>query len=429
MREPRLLRLGVNEGVLARFVRKSFLDRKAAAVWMIVSVAAGTAVAASLLTISFEISGKVASELRAFGANIVIDPKVEGLAGLAEQPRTLREADLVKVKTIFWRHNILGLAPFLTTRGVVRGPGGREAVVAVVGTWYERELPLPGEAGTFRAGVKTVAPWWTIEGEWPEAAGEVLLGVALARKLGAERGATVSIDGRPFTVSGQLETGGEEDDEIVMDLGELQKLRGLEGQVSKVLVSALTAPMDDFAAKDPAAMSPAELEKWYCTAYVTSIARQLEAVFAGASARPIWRIADTEGRLLEKLGLLIHFLVLAALAAAVLGVATTFAMSLLRRAGEIALMKAMGAGRSKLLPIFLLEGLLVGLLGGVAGSAAAVLLAGYIGRHVFQSGFDQRAALLPVAVGCAILVSLAGTVLPVVRVMRLKPAEVLRGGA
>lgn len=418
----------MNRIVLLRVMRKSFLNRKRAAVLRVISVAAGTAVAASLLAISLDISGKVSAELRAFGANIVIDPKVEGLAGVIEEKRTLREEDLAKAKTIFWRHNIRGLTPFLFARGDVAAAGARSRV-DIVGTWYEKYLPLPGEAGTFRAGVKTVAPWWTIEGAWPDTGGEVLVGVSLAEKIGMSRGETLLLDGRVFRVAGLLATGGAEDDRIVMDLTELQEIRGQAGEISKVLVSALATPMDDFAARDPETMSPAEKEKWYCTAYVTSIARQLEGVFEGSSARPIWPIAATEGRLLERLQLLIYFLALAALAASVLGVSAAWVTSLLHRAGEIALMKAVGGARSEIMAFFLAEGLAVGLAGGLLGFAASLFISSYIGLQVFESGFAQRAALLPVAVGCAVLVSLAGTFLPVLRAVRARPAGALRGGA
>ena len=80
-----------------------------------------------------------------------------------------------------------------------------------------------------------------------------------------------------------------------------QSLLQQEGKVSRVLVSALTVPMDDFGKKDPALMSKDEFEKWYCTAYVTSVAKNVQEVMAGSRAKPIWQIASAEGALLKKL--------------------------------------------------------------------------------------------------------------------------------
>ena len=77
--------------MLLKIIRKSFLNQKKAMALMIVSVAVGTALAASLINISLEIGGKVSKELRTFGANILIEPKVEGLADISGQKRYLRE--------------------------------------------------------------------------------------------------------------------------------------------------------------------------------------------------------------------------------------------------------------------------------------------------------------------------------------------------
>src|SRR5574337_605741 len=137
--------------MLLTIIKQSFLNQKKAMAVMIVSVAVGTALAASLLSLSFDISSKVSKELRSFGANIVIQPKISGLAGIGGQKRYLREEDLPKAKTIFWRHNILGIAPFLTVRD--------DALDAVVlGTWHRKLLPLPGEKKGFETGAAVVMP-------------------------------------------------------------------------------------------------------------------------------------------------------------------------------------------------------------------------------------------------------------------------------
>src|SRR5512134_2323001 len=99
--------------MLLNIIRRSFSNQKKAMALMIVSIAVGTALAASLITLSFEIEGKVSKELRSFGANIIVEPKVEGLADISGQKRYLRSEDIIKTKTIFWRHNIIGIAPFL----------------------------------------------------------------------------------------------------------------------------------------------------------------------------------------------------------------------------------------------------------------------------------------------------------------------------
>jgi putative ABC transport system permease protein len=373
-----------------------------------------------------EISEKVSKELRAFGANIIIEPKVEGLADISGQKRYLREADIVKAKTIFWRHNILGIAPFLKTDAKLKFKGYSEQV-DVIGTWYEKELPLPGETRNFLAGSKTVSPWWNLEGQWPASDKGIVIGTSLSSRLGVKRGDSITLDGRDFTVTGILETGGKEDNQVFMELRSLQEFKDMKGRVSHVLVSALSKPMDEFAYKDPEEMTQAEYEKWYCTGYITSIARQLEEVFKGSSARPIWQVAETEGKILKRLRSLIYLLSFIALVASALGVSTTMVMSLLRRIQEIGLMKAIGADSRNIIVIFLSEGVVVGLIGGLCGYVLSIIAARYIGMEVFNTGFEHRSMLLPIAIGSAILISIGGTLLPIKRALRIRPGVVLRG--
>ncbi len=412
--------------MLLKLIKNSFRNQKKSMALMIVSVAAGTAVAASLITLSLEINGKIADELRSFGANIVIEPKIEGVAYLAGQKRYLAQDDLIKTKTIFWRHNIVGITPVLETRARAT-VGGVSEDIDLIGTWYRRELPLPGEGKTFTAGAVTTAPWWALQGRWPERADGVVAGVSAAGRLGIRIGDRISIDGAQIEVLGTIETGGVEDQRLFMELEPLQHLKGLEGKISKVEASALTTPMDDFAYRDPRTMSKPEYEKWYCTGYVTSIAKQLEEVFPGSRAKPVWQVAETEGMVLRRLTLLIYFLCLISLLASALGVSTTMIMSMLRRREEIALMKALGADNLAVTRIFLAEGSVIGVAGGVVGYACSLGAVQYIALTVFSTGFEHRMLLLAAAVGSAVLISLLGTLFPIRRALRVKPAVILKG--
>jgi putative ABC transport system permease protein len=411
--------------MLFGLLKQSFTNQKRAMALMIVSVAIGTAISASLVPISLDIKGKVSKELRSFGANIVVEPSVEGLADLTGQKRYLSEDDLIKAKTIFWRHNIIGLAPFLESETeVVHGETKRRAVS--VGAWFEKELPLPGETAKFRAGVNTVSPWWEVRGEQPRGR-DVLLGVSLAGELGASEGDKIAINGRKYLVSGTLSTGGDEDMRVFMDLHEMQLLLGRRGAVSRVLVSALTTPMDDFAYKDPDTMTRAEYEKWYCTGYVTSIAKQLEEVFGGSRAKPIWQVAETEGNVLERLSVLVYLLTASSLVAAALGMSTTMAASVLRRLEEIGLMKAMGADSTRIIFIFLSEAFIIGVAGGLLGYLSSLGFSYYIGLKVFSIAIAERGLLLPVALLSALIIAALGSLLPIRRALRVKPAVVLKG--
>ena len=409
--------------MLFSILKRSFLNQKKAMAVMIVSVAIGTAIAASLLALSFDITSKVSKELRSFGANIVVLPKVTGLAGVSGQKRYLREADIPKAKIIFWKHNILGLAPQLTARDERQG-------VAVLGTWYQRTIAVPGEKKGFETGAASVMPWWSIDGSWPAGPDELLVGAGLSERKGIVTGEQVIVAGRPMRITGVLTTGGKEDDMFVGELATVQQLFGLPGKVSQVYVSALTTPMDEFAYQDPGTMTPKEYEKWYCTGYVTSIAKQLEEgkIFAGATARPIWPVAETEGRVLNRLELLIGLLTAVSLLAAALGISTTMIMSLLKRTEEVALMKGLGANTLQTVTIFLTEALLIGLAGGVVGYLLSLGISGYLGYQVFGTALEQKGVLLPISLGVSELICVLGVYLPIRRALRIRPAIVLKGG-
>jgi len=185
--------------------------------------------------------------------------------------------------------------------------------------------------------------------------------------------------------------------------------------------------MDEFAYKDPVGMSKAEYEKWYCTGYVTSIAKQVEEVFGGSAAKPIWQVAETEGKVLDRLNMLIYLLCGIVLFASSIGVSTTMVMSLLRRIEEIGLLKAIGADRSKIITVFLSEGVIIGLVGGFLGYLLSMLVSKYIGAMVFQSGLEQSGILFFIAIGSAVFIALLGTFLPIRRALRIRPGIVLKG--
>ncbi len=407
--------------VIINFLRK---EKKAVTV-IFFSTVAGTAVIATMLSLSFEIEDKVKRELRSFGANIIVEPEVKGLMSLAGQPHYLMESDIPRVKTIFWRHNIIGIAPFLeaTLDGNINGKAYK---FNGLGTWFDKELPVPGEKGFMKTGVFTVVSWWYVDGRLPLKR-ECLFGSALAGRLGLKIGDTVTFGKEVFTITGILSTGSREDDFIVMSLEEMQRIKGLAGRVSYIWISALTTPMDEFAYKDPSKMTPAEYEKWYCTGYVTSIAKQIEEVIRGSSARPVWRVAEAEGNILRKLKLAVYLLSLITLLASAMGLSAALMSSFLKRSREIGLMKALGGGGLKI-SLLLLSGVAaVTVLASLGGFLLSLFLSDIIGKEVFGTGLENRVLLLPIALLIGIFMTIAGAFLPLRRSLSLKPAIVLKG--
>ena len=199
------------------------------------------------------------------------------------------------------------------------------------------------------------------------------------------------------------------------------------GQFRRLLVSALTKPEDEFARRDPATMTPAEYDRWYCTPYISSIAHQVQEVLPGVEARPIRRVAESEGRILTRVGGLMWLVTLAALVAAALAVGATAATTVLERRVEVGLMKALGAANWLVGAFFLAEQMLLALAGGGLGYVLGLGLARLLGESVFGIPPTSRLVLLPVVLALASLVALFGSLVPLRRATRLDPAPILRG--
>jgi high-affinity Fe2+/Pb2+ permease len=98
------------------------------------------------------------------------------------------------------------------------------------------------------------------------------------------------------------------------------------------------------------ALTTAEYDVWYCTAYVSSIAHQIEEAIVNASARPIWQVAASEGAVISKIQLLMAVVSVAAFVSAAMGVSSVLNASVMERTREIGLMKALGAAEWGSLP-------------------------------------------------------------------------------
>jgi putative ABC transport system permease protein len=409
--------------VLIRILKNSFLKRPKAIFLIFLSIAMGSAVATAFLGIAGEISHKMALELRSYGANILVEPSA------AEGGGFLREEDLPKIKTVFWKYNITGFTPYLF--GIAEfSAGARKERGVVSGTWFTKQLEIPGEDLSVQ-GIKGIAPWWEVQGRWPEDADEAIIGAALAKRLNISSGSDVTTSvrggGQKFRVVGVVTTGGYEEEQLFAPLVTVQSLLQQQGKVSRVQVSALTVPMDDFGKKDPATMTKDEYEKWYCTAYVTSVAKNVEEVMAGSRAKPIWQIASAEGALLKKLNSVMLLLTVLALGASATAVSTSLMASMAERSPEIALMKAIGADRFQISSIFIGETLIISLAGGVSGYLLGGQLAELISRTVFNSTIASPLWLFPTAIISAFVVAIAGSIVPLRRALLIEPVTVLKG--
>lgn len=179
---------------------------------------------------------------------------------------------------------------------------------------------------------------------------------------------------------------------------------------------------------DSSSLTPREFETWYCTAYVSAIAYQIEEALPGVKAEPIRRVARSEGVILGKIRYLVLLLAAAALASSALGVAGLMSNQVLERGREIGLLKAIGAGDGAVVLLFLVEAGFTGLVGGALGYGTGLGLAWVIGRQVFGAPLALKVPVIPLVLIISVGVTLAGSLSAVRAIARLRPAEVLHGG-
>lgn len=414
------------------------LRRKALAV-LTVFLAAG--LISALLAVSIDVGDKMSRELKSYGANILIEPASQAIlpaiSGESGNPLDgqdfLDEAELPAIKDIFWRNNIVGFAPLLSGEVTV----GNDRI-SVLGTFFFQPVNVPDEED-YRTGQQAISPYWQVSGQWPtepptQGKLQALAGAALARHYGWKPGDTLQLHGpsgeRTVTLSGILASGSDEDNQLVMPLAIVQDLLGLQGKVQAIRVSALTVPENALsrrARENLDALNAEEYDLWYCTAYVSSIAHQLEEAISGSVVRPIWQVAASEGVIIDKIQLLLGVVTAAALLAAAMGIASLMTSTIMERAKEIGLMKALGARQWQILLLFYLEAALSGVLGGLAGCLAGWGLARAIGLMLFGAPLDFAWVVVPCVLVVAVLIALIGTWFPARRIARLYPVEVLYG--
>jgi len=392
-------------------------------------------VATAVATIAIDVGDKVNHELRSVGANIIVTPAADGfpisIGGVDFRPAGagayLEESSLPAMKRIFWRNSIVAFAPF-----VYLPVQAQNRHFVLIGTWFEKTLSIsPTES--FRTGIRQLHPTWKVEGNWPAAddADGCVVGSQLAQALGLKIGQKLPIQTktgfREFKIRGILESGGIEDQEALAPLESVQEMAGLRGKVRRVEVSAVTKPEDALARIPPARMTPDQFERWSCSNYASTVAYQIQQAIPGSSARPVYRVSETEGKILNRVGLLISLLAAAALITAALAVSSMMLANVLERRSEIGLFRALGAADARVATIFLTEASLVGLAGGALGYLLGSMLAEKLARAIFGSPIGIHWVLLPAALALALAVTLIGSALPLRRGFKMSTAMALRG--
>jgi putative ABC transport system permease protein len=357
--------------VFWRFVLSAVKFRRRRLLLAFTGLAVAATLATTLLSLYSDIDRKMRREFRGYGANLIIAP--------APNSQTVPlEAAAVAER--------LGAAaaPFIYTVGRI----GEERVV-VTGVEFQRAGPL--------------TTYWQVTGARTAGAGECLAGTALAAHFHLSVGQSVPLATGACIVRGIVNTGGPEDNRLMVPFERAAADAGFQNAASLVEVRADGRRVLEIRA---------------------AIARAVPQ----ADVRILHAVAETEASVVLKVKSAVFFLALVIFGITTLCVTGNFSALVIERSKEIGVLKAIGAAESKIASLFLSESLVLALVSTLAGYILGLAIAYGIGRKIFSDaavGVDFG-VFMPV-MAATLLVAVVATLLSASRIWRIEPATILRG--
>ncbi|PIV87896.1 MAG: hypothetical protein COW48_09025 [Hydrogenophilales bacterium CG17_big_fil_post_rev_8_21_14_2_50_63_12] len=324
-----------------------------------------------------------------------IEPRVQRLRSIDQWQRVTRE--LVALP------HVVDVSPITTGSGFAfRGNASKSiALMGVIPERYDRIVKVSDKltAGQFRVGP-----------------GEAVIGIELARDLGAAVGDRIRIlssENRDdvFRLTGLFDLGVKDLNRrwVIMPLRSAQSLLDLSGGVTHIDLT-----VDDiFAAEDVATRIVSQTgltaESWM------AINTQLLTAFKNQNMTT---------RTVRVFMLLI----------VALGIASVLVVSVVQKQREIGILRAMGASPRRIMRVFLIQGGIVGGSGALLGSGLATLMVYGASFALLQ---DDGSALISgrieasyylTAAAVAVLTGLLAAVAPARRAAKMDPVEAIRYG-
>lgn len=381
---------------------------------------------ACMLNITLKIGNEIAKQLRSYGSNIVVLPRANNLSieinGREYSPLKndvfLEEKYLYKIKEIFWRNNITAYAPFLS----FKSDG-----FSLVGTYFNKNINISDEPD-FRVGVENLYQFWVVDGRYPkdDSLNEALAGANLGLKIGDE----IKLGEYQVKIVGILKESENEANKIIAPLALIQSLSNKSGLIDKVEVLAMTIPENDLSIKarrNIDNLDSLEYDLWYCSAYVGSIAHQIEQEYPGASAKAVLSVSQTQSQISKKIQNLMAVISVLALIISSICITSLLSAQINKRKKQIGLLKALGASASSIYLLFVSEIFIVCIFASLLGALGGYILSFLIAYKIFGAFIGISFMVLPLSVIFGLIICAFGSALPLKSVIKLLPAEVLYG--
>ena len=369
-----------------RMITASLLRRRSRMLVALLSIAIGATVLSGLVTIYYDVPRQMGAQFRNYGANMILT----GTDG------RFTAADLEQSISVIPSDALVGAAPYR----------------------YENlrihEQPVVG-AATDMAGAKATSPFWRVEGEWPAADGEIMVGANVAASFRLKAGDLLTVSFTPdenaevdnaldLTITGILDTGGSEEDYVYLTLSDMETLTG-EGDAIDVTELSISAQSET----------------------LSGYADRIDAAVPAVGAHLVKRVTASETTVLSKLQALVLLVTAVVLALTMICVATTMTAVVTERRKEIGLRKAIGASDRSIIGEFLGESMMLGCIGGILGAGLGYVFAQQVSLRVFSSEIRFQVLLIPVTILVSVLVTGLSSLLPIRSATEVDPALVLKG--
>ena len=163
-------------------ITASLLRRRSRMLIALLSIAIGATILSGLVTIYYDVPRQMGAQFRSYGANMIL---------LAKDGKSLTTDTLQGVLGMIQEDQLVGATPY---RYVRLDMTSRQQSFTTAGTDF--------------AEVQKTSPYFSVEGEYPQAAQEILIGKEIADIIGAKVGSYLQLTWRP-SVTLQENTSGD----------------------------------------------------------------------------------------------------------------------------------------------------------------------------------------------------------------------------
>ncbi len=398
-----------------KVVFKELTERKNQLATSVIAIVMGIAVIVGVRSITYYSEKAIALEMDALGANVLILPKGVTVddyyrADLGNETMPESYVDDILTSGLQGVDNLSPKLSMMTTlegrNTIVTGIRPREEFLA---------KPVWEMAGNiFETPVGCAAPEGGVPPKDPEAVDRrtpidelpvdgALLGSDLAATLNLTEGDPLVIGEQKFNITGVLPPSGTVDDgRVFVHLATVQQMTGQPGRISAIEMMGC------------------------CDQISGDLIGGLNRRLPDAKVVTIGQIVSAQQRtnsMMRNFGLI--FLVIILIVGGV-SIANYMFANVFERRREIGILIALGANNRLIQRIFIWKALLLGLVGGLGGFIIGSALAIVLGPSLAGINVQARPEWLILSIAISVLLSLAASLIPVWRAVRLDPSVILQ---